>query len=225
MAKQGYADAMSEVNAEAPLGPAQRRIVETLKRVGSATTASLAEVLGVTTQAVRPPLAELSQRGFVKAAPIATGTPGRPPLGWVLSDAAFELFADRHGDLSVELIDAVREVLGTEALDQVLEERDRNQITAFEAELPVGADVATRVQVLAQVRTRHGYMADVTNVGTELVLTEHHCPVWAAAEACRGLCVNELKMFRSVIGPDASVQRTKHMLSGDRRCEYRITLQ
>ena len=205
-----------------PLGPAQRRVVDHLKRSGPCTTADLAAALDVTTQAVRPPLAELESRGLVVAEPVVTGVRGRPPLGWALSPLAIELFPDRHRDLTVELIEAMRSALGDEAVAKVLAERDRNQAASIEAELPEDADVATRVAQLAKARDEQGYMAEVRADGDDLLLIEHHCPVCAAATACRGLCDNELKLFRDVVGPAATVERTQHLLSDDERCVYRI---
>lgn len=207
---------------DSPLGPAQRRIVDHLKRVGACTTGDLADALDVTTQAVRPPLAELEAKGLVAAEPVSTGVRGRPPLGWALTPIAIDLFPDRHRDLTVELLDAMKSALGNEALEQVLLERDRMHLAAVQAEMPEGADVATRVEVLAAARSRQGYMAEVVDDGDSLLLVEHHCPVCAAAATCQGLCANELELFRTVIGLDAEVERTQHLLSGGDRCVYRI---
>lgn len=207
---------------ETPLGPAQRRIVDHLKRSGPCTTADLADALEVTTQAVRPPLAELESRGLVVAEPVSTGVRGRPPLGWALADDAMALFPDRHGDLTVELIEAMRAALGDDEFAAVLAERDRKQLASIEARLPADADVAARVEGLAAVRAEQGYMAEVRADGDDLLLVEHHCPVCAAATSCRGLCDNELDLFREVIGAEATIERTQHLLSDGDRCVYRI---
>lgn len=204
------------------VGAAQRRIVDHLKRVGPCTTADLAGALGVTTQAVRPQLAELEQRGLVVAETIVTGTRGRPPVGWALSPLAIDLFPDRHGDLTVELLEAMRVALGDDGIDAVLAERDRSQLASFEATVPENADLATRVRLLADRRTQQGYMAEVVPDGDALLLVENHCPVCAAATTCQGLCANELDLFRAAIGAEAEVERTHHLLSGQQRCIYRI---
>ena len=39
-----------------------------------------------------------------------------------------------------------------------------------------------------------------------------------------GFCRAELDTFREVLGPDASVEREEHIVQGDRRCAYRISL-
>jgi len=210
---------------DSPLGPAQRRIVDHLKRVGARTTGDLADALDVTTQAVRPPLAELESKGLVAANPVSTGVRGRPPLGWALTPIAIDLFPDRHRDLTVELLDAMKSALGEDALEKVLLERDRSQLAAVEADMPDGADIATRVEVLAAARTRQGYMAEVVNEGDSMLLIEHHCPVCEAATTCQGLCANEIELFRTVVGPGAEVERTQHLLSGGDRCVYRIRIR
>ena len=56
-----------------------------------------------------------------------------------------------------------------------------------------------------------------------LTLVENHCPVCAAATACRTLCRSELAIFRDVLGDGARVERTDHILAGARRCAYRVT--
>jgi hypothetical protein len=54
------------------------------------------------------------------------------------------------------------------------------------------------------------------------LLVENHCPICAAATACQGFCRSELQIFQEVLGDDVQVARTEHVLSGARRCAYRI---
>lgn len=206
------------------IGDAQRRIVDHLKRAGASTTAAIAEALGVTTQAVRPQLVELEERGLVNAETLVTGTRGRPPVGWALSSLAIELFPDRHGDLTVELIQTMRSELGDDVMETILAARDRGHLAALEQRMAHldADDVDARVAVLAEQRTIQGYMADVARDGEDLILTEHHCPVCAAASECQSLCRNELELFRAAIGEAAEVERSEHLLSGGDRCVYRI---
>lgn len=215
---------MTETTATDPIGDAQRRIVDYLKRAGASTTASIADSLGVTTQAVRPQLVELEERGLVASETLSTGTRGRPPVGWALTTLAIDLFPDRHADLTVELLQTMRHELGDEALDTVLAARDRQHLAALEAEMAAlePADLAARAAVLADARSRQGYMAEVVPDGDDLMLVEHHCPVCAAATECQSLCRNELALFQAALGPAADVERSQHLLSGDERCVYRI---
>jgi hypothetical protein len=57
------------------------------------------------------------------------------------------------------------------------------------------------------------------------LFVENHCPICAAATACQGFCATELDLFRSVLGPSVAVSRAEHIVSGDRRCAYRMESQ
>src|SRR5438094_184163 len=59
--------------------------------------------------------------------------------------------------------------------------------------------------------------------GDAFLFIENHCPICAAANVCQGFCSTELDLFKSVLGPDVAVERSEHIVSGDRRCVYRVT--
>ena len=85
------------------------------------------------------------------------------------------------------------------------------------------ADLGSKIQALAKLRTEEGYMAAAFTAddGT-LCLAENHCPLKCAVDSCLGLCAAELDLFRRFVGPDVQVERTEHIGSGDRRCVYRF---
>lgn len=207
------------------LRDAKRRIVDILKTGGPSTAAAIAAALDVTSVAVRQHLSALESAGLVRQQPVAAAGRGRPALLWSLTDAADRLFPDHHGALTVELIGAMRNALGDQGLDRVIEARARDQVGRYRALLPAGrASLKSRVEALAEQRSREGYMADVEQQrGGAYLLIENHCPICEAAECCTGLCRSELQVFQEALGPDAIVERTEHLLSGDRRCAYRIT--
>lgn len=208
-----------------PLGDSKRRILDHLKRVPSAVTGELADHLGVSEAAVRLHLADLEDRGLVEHTVGGPDGRGRPPKHWSLSPVAIDLFPDRHADLTVDLIGAVRAALGDEGLDRVLSAREAGQLAALRETIPPAgtATLRDRVGALAARRTSEGYMAEIGDDGDGgLLLVEHHCPVCAAATECQGLCRSELDLFRAALGDDVDVERTQHLLSGDERCVYRI---
>ena len=61
-----------------------------------------------------------------------TGAPGRPAGRWRLTRRAHGLFPDRHGELTAQLVDAIREVAGAEVLDEVIATRTRAQQRDYE---------------------------------------------------------------------------------------------
>jgi predicted ArsR family transcriptional regulator len=210
--------------AEGGLGDSKRRIIDHLKRNSHSVTGDLAARLGISEAAIRLHLGELEARGLVVQSPGAAAGRGRPPKLWSLTGLAQELFPDRHGDLTVELVASIRAAFGEDGLDAVLAARAERQAEALAEIVPAGGSLADRAEALAAQRTREGYVAEVVvdDATGDLLLVEHHCPVCEAATACQGLCRTELALFQRALGPDADVERTQHLLSDDERCIYRI---
>ncbi len=206
----------------ANLGVTKRRIVERLKRADQ-TVAELATALEMTEAGMRQHLDALAANGLVTSRTRPSEGRGRPPTVWALTDLAQSLFPDRHDDLTVELIGAVREALGEEGLARVIATRADAQRAAYARAVPRRGTLRARADALARVRTEEGYVAEVVDDPAGVVLLEHHCPICTAASACAGLCSSELDLFRDVMGPDVRVERTQHVLAGDRRCAYRMT--
>jgi predicted ArsR family transcriptional regulator len=204
------------------LSDTKRRIVERLKRVESATASDLAGEFGLTDTALRQHLDALEAAGLVTRSMTEPTGRGRPPVHWQLAPAASLGFPDRHGELSVDLIDSVRSALGEQALDRVIAARSDRQVTAYSVALDGADDLGERLARLADIRSEEGYLAELHTDGDAFILIEHHCPIRDAAAACGALCGAELDVFQRSLGSTVTVSRTQHVLAGDRRCAYRV---
>lgn len=204
-------------------GPARDKVLYQLKTRGPQTAAELARRLGVTQVAVRQHLQALATEGLVTHQDERRKV-GRPARLWSLMPAAARRFPDSHGDLTVELLKAVRTTFGEDGLDRLVTERSRQQREAYAKRMPAAsAPIEERIAALAALRSEEGYMAEWTREADGAwVLSENHCPICAAATACQGFCRDELAMFRDLVGPGATVERGDHILAGARRCAYRI---
>lgn len=206
-----------------PVGGTRRALLDHLKRQPGMTSPDLAQHLEVTSSAVRQHLDALTDAGLVVGRPLAPAGPGRPPLGWYLTPQAAPLFPDAHGELAVALLEAIGAELGADALDRVVAARVAAQQAVYETEIPTAGELRPRVEALARRRSAEGYDAEVlADDDDELLLVERHCPIGAAARTCAGLCSGELELFRRVLGPEITVERTQHVLAGDSCCAYRI---
>ena len=203
----------------------KRRLLEYLKRSAPSTAADLARFLGVTEVAVRQHLQKLQEQGLVASRTGVPGGRGRPPILWSLTEESRDLFPDRHGELAIELIDAVRRTYGEEGIQELLRARGQQQTKQYRSAIPAAtASLAERVRVLAKLRSNEGYMAEARVEGDgSMLLIEHHCPICDAARECQGLCSTEIDIFRRVLGRSVRVERTEHLLTGAHRCVYRIT--
>ncbi len=133
---------------------------------------------------------------------MAVDSCGRPPFSrWVC-----------RIELTLTLINSVTEPFGEAGLERLLEVRTRHQIAVYQAQISDRDSLQQQLETLAMLRTDEGYMAEVQQKAEgEFLLIENHCPICAAASACRGLCAKELEVFQSVLGSDVSVERTEHI--------------
>jgi predicted ArsR family transcriptional regulator len=194
-----------------------------LKSLGEAQAETLARRLGISVQAVRQRLERLLAENLVAFSDRAHGR-GRPRRLWSLATSAASLFPDTHAQLTVDLIGTIRTELGEAALAQLLERR-REQITAaYRKRLAREPDMARKLTALADMRSAEGYMARLEKLSDQgFLLVEDHCPICAAAMTCQGFCSIELAIFQSLLGPGWRIERQDHVLTGARRCTYRIT--
>ena len=218
---------MNMAQTRKPLEPRTRRgLMERLKQDGAQDAGTLAEALGVSAMAVRQHLYALEGEGLVtfeeEARPV-----GRPAKLWRLTPAADRFFPDGHAELTLNLLAALRETFGEDGMEKLLAARTAEQIAAYRRRVKASDPLKARLEALAKIRTEEGYMAAAKHDGGKgrdgFQLVENHCPVCAAARTCQGLCASELEVFRSVLGPDVTVERSDHILAGARRCAYRVT--
>ena len=203
-------------------GKTRRAIVKRLKAEGPVDSARLARRMGLTPMAVRQHLYALQREKLVTAEE-RRGPLGRPAKYWQLTREADRLFPDAYAELSVALIGALGDTFGEAGVQRVLASRCAAQRTAYRARIDASAPLGDKLRALAKQRTEEGYMAEVRRDGDGYLFIENHCPICAAASVCQGFCSTELDLFRDVLGPEVAVERGEHIVSGDRRCVYRVS--
>ncbi|WP_104204447.1 helix-turn-helix transcriptional regulator [Billgrantia saliphila] len=196
------------------------RLLHLLKVRGPLSAAALGEMLGTSGENARQQLTKLARQGLVDQRPRPGGV-GRPTAEWRLSEAGHARFPDGHAELASRLIVSVRDTLGDEALARLVEARQGETLALYREALADATSLEARVERLAEIRTREGYMAEwQREEDGSLLLIENHCPICQTARTCPDFCRAELEVFRAVL--DVPVERTDHVLAGARRCVYRI---
>jgi predicted ArsR family transcriptional regulator len=190
-----------------------------LKTRGPATARDLAVRARITRQAARAHLKKLEAAELVEYTRTGGGV-GRPGHSWSLTEKGHGRFPDTHAQMTIELIDAIRAEFGEQGLDRMIARRERATMAKYKDALRGAETLAEQVDRLARLRSLEGYMAEATRCddGT-YVIVENHCPICAAAAACRGFCRSELALFERLLAP-AQVKRSEHLLAGSRRCSY-----
>ncbi|WP_395399235.1 helix-turn-helix transcriptional regulator [Pseudoduganella sp. UC29_106] len=198
------------------------QILFLLKTRGPKTAQQLADMLELTSMGARRHLEAAQEKGLVSYEDVAEKV-GRPSRRWLLTEAGHARFPDRHADLTLQLITQVRSLFGEQGMEKLITAREQASEAFYRESIDDNAALPERVNALALARDVEGYMAEVEkrDDGT-LLLVENHCPICAAARECQQFCRSELDVFRRVLGPDCSVERAEHILSGARRCAYVI---
>jgi predicted ArsR family transcriptional regulator len=203
-------------------GKTRRAIVRLLKQEGALDATAVARRLKLTPMAVRQHLYELQREKLVTAEERRVPL-GRPAKHWQLTREADRLFPDAYAELTLALIGAMGQTMDGAAMQKVLDARGAAQREAYAKRIRADAPLSDKLRELARIRTEEGYMAEVKRDGRAFLFIEHHCPICAAANACQGFCASEMQLFQSVLGPGVAIARAEHIVSGDRRCVYRMT--
>ncbi len=206
-----------------PFRDPRRAIMDLLKRRGPLPASVLAKQFGVTAMAIRQHLYALQKDGQVSASAPPSGR-GRPTKLWALTAQAQNHFPDAHQELAVDILEHMRAQFGEDGLGSIIDRHSAAQKKVYRKALAEAKTLEARVRALAAQRANEGYMAEVTPLDDApgWLLIENHCPICAAARTCTRLCANELAVFADVLGNDAKISRTEHILANARRCAYRI---
>jgi predicted ArsR family transcriptional regulator len=199
------------------------RLLYLIKSRGPQSTQAVASALAITLPGARKHLKSLLDKHLVAFEDVARSV-GRPKRFWRLTPAAEKRFPDSHAALTLELIASARQIFGEGGLDRLVSEREKAMAERYNSALSQRKSLSEKVVQLAKIRSQEGYMAEVqTHSDGGFLLVENHCPICAAARACQGFCRSELRLFAAALGPGARIERSEHILSGARRCAYRIT--
>jgi predicted ArsR family transcriptional regulator len=203
----------------------RRAIVQLLKQEGRLDAETLSSHLGITAMAVRQHLYALQDEQLVtyqeESRPM-----GRPAKLWQLTAAADRFFPEGYAELTLSLLNSVKQAFGEAGLDRLLEVRSQQQLESYNQQMKGKRSLKQRLNKLVEIRTNEGYMAEVqTQADGSFLLIENHCPICAAATVCTGLCAKELEIFQSILGDDTNIKRVEHIIAGERRCAYQISQQ
>jgi len=202
--------------------PAADQILMFLKMRGEATSLLISKELSITKEGARKHLLNLAVEGLIRSVTKSEGV-GRPSTYYTLTEKGWSQFPDSHADVTVQILRSVKNLLGENALDLLINDREKNTYERYEKALVKAESLEQRLEVLVQARSEEGYMAEWTKEGNEYFLIENHCPICAAATECQGFCRAELSNFRNLIGKEYQVERINHILSGGQRCVYKIS--
>ncbi|MDY0933173.1 metalloregulator ArsR/SmtB family transcription factor [Chryseobacterium sp. CFBP8996] len=201
---------------------AGEQILMFLKMRTEATSLEVAQKLDITKEGARKHLISLANKGLIEPVLKNIGV-GRPSTYYILTSNGLSKFPDTHADITVQLLRSVKNLLGENALDLLINDREKVAYDRYQTAMENRLTLEERLETLVKLRSDEGYMAEWNTIDEAYYLTENHCPICAAARECQGFCRSELKNFQTIIGEEYKIERIEHLLSDGNRCKYKIT--
>jgi DeoR family suf operon transcriptional repressor len=203
-------------------------ILQFLLKQGEASAQLLAESLGVSAQAIRRHLKDLSTEQLIEHRAVQEGM-GRPNYLYRLSRKGRDRFPAQYDEFALSLLDTLAETVGKEQVQTILQKQWERKAEEYRQKVGEGP-LVERVERLVRLRQIEGYMAewhevepdsDICPTGPCYIITEYNCAISHIAETFPSVCGHELEMFQMAL-PDCSVQRTHWLVQGEHRCGYLV---
>ena len=82
--------------------------------------------------------------------------------------------------------------------------------------------MSAKVDELARILDEDGYLATAERVARDhFRVVEHNCAITDVARRYGQACTSEIDFIRAVL-PEATVERTSHIIEGARHCAYDV---
>ena len=197
----------------------RRRILKLLKENNELTADELAELLGISSVAVRRHLTKLESDQLVDYDEVQRGM-GRPSYVYRLGEAASSYFPRRYEELATDVLETINNLYGADAVDAIFRVRSEHLIDTYRAKV-TGQTLQERLDQLTQLREADGYMSTWEKAGDGIfVLREANCPIIHVAEGCGSACDYDQLLLEDVLKAD--IERKGHLASGDGACVYHV---
>jgi predicted ArsR family transcriptional regulator len=201
------------------------KLLRILKTEGQKTSQEIARTLKITSMGARQSLLKLREQQLVIDYSKATKK-GRPNQYWQLTEQGHEQFDSRYEQLSIELLDSAQALYGSQAVIELISDRDRKTLLEYSKYLLDAANMKTKLARLNELRNRDGFMSELSvQENSDWLFTQHHCPVRRVAKTCQQICHSEQALFEKLLGDKVDVKRISHISNGDQACQYQFRVK
>lgn len=215
-------DTTSATNSTAPLldlglGETQRAVLLSLKRLGAATQAEVAQEVPFAKATLREHLQALVARGFVQRRGSRHAKPGRPQVVYALTDRGNALFPNRSAQVLRDLIVHLLETGHTAFVERFFAQRVALRRPAALARVQ-GLHGAARFQEVARILSEEGFIALVGGSSEAPTLRLCHCPIRDVVSVTQAPCRYEQGLIADLL--ERPLTRLEYLPDGDASCSY-----
>jgi predicted ArsR family transcriptional regulator len=191
-------------------------VLEMLRRRGRCSAETIAQDLGLTTNAVRQHLTNLEREGLVVSQPERSGR-GRPSLLFALTERADAVFPKRYGQLASMVLQEVQDMGGPEALDEVFARVAARHAAAIEKDLD-GLLFDEKLRRVVSWIGRAGTLVEQTESAEGVKVTIHNCPFRNTALKFPQVCTITPQLISRLTG--AAISQSDSIHRRDPFCSF-----
>lgn len=194
------------------------KIVEELRRRGTASAADLAALFGLSPNAVRQQLVVLERDGLVVEKAVRRG-PTKPTLEFSLTQAADKLFPQQYDKMLSAVLREVRDLYGEPAVAQIFDGISKRAVDKAKARV-TASDTEGKVAQLTETLREQGVVAEYSLIEGGFALEEHNCPYSEVAKENPEMCQVIHHVFDGTLG--GRVEQTDSLATGGKSCRFEL---
>ncbi|TAK12586.1 MAG: winged helix-turn-helix transcriptional regulator [Anaerolineae bacterium] len=178
----------------------------------------LAEAVGINPVSVRHHIGRLEASGLVDSENERHGV-GRPRRVYFLTSSGIERFPSRYLDLSIRLVESMKETMPAEFVDQMF-----RAIASGVARKIIGLEdlasltLAQRLELVRTALTQEGFTVEIEEKNGQYFIRETSCPYIHVGQEHPEVCLVDETLISTVL--DRKVRKTHCVLDGDTHCVY-----
>ncbi len=200
------------------MGTTRNEVLRTLLKRQRSTINELAEAVDINPISVRHHISKLEAEGFVTSEEERHGV-GRPRRLYFLTNAGMEQFPSRYLNLSILLLEKLKESLPQKTVNKLFKEMATEMVNNQIAKIDLSSlDVNERIELIKELLLNEGFTVEVNIKGEGLEIKETSCPYKHVGSEHPEICLVDETMITQVLA--TSVEKTHCVLDGDPYCCY-----
>jgi predicted ArsR family transcriptional regulator len=194
------------------------QILQTLLTQERCTINDLAEAVDINPISVRHHIGKLEAEALVTSIEERHGV-GRPRRIYFLTDRGREQFPTRYVNLTMRLLEQLKESMPKTMVDQLFTQMARDMASDYQTEVE-GLSMEERLDLIKDLLTREGFTVEWEQQGEFYHIREVNCPYYRVGQNHPEVCGVDQTLISTLL--DIPAQKIKCMLEGDTHCTYVI---
>ncbi len=196
----------------------RNQVLNNLLNQHRSTINELADALQISHISVRHHISKLEAEGLVSSEEERHGV-GRPRRVYFLTNAGMEKFPSRYLNLSIRILEKLKETLPPKTVTKLLKEMAAEMVSDQTAQIDIsGLEIGERVELIQQLLMEEGFTVEVTSKEDGFEIKETSCPYKHVGTDHPEICLVDETMITEILA--TPIEKTHCVLNGDPYCCY-----